>query len=280
MTELLGMKNLEKFMDNTVTIITAFVDIGRHAWEGYVNSRVIDSHIKRDVTTYFQRFERLTKLNNPIVCFIHSMYHDQIRAMRSDITLIAIDNILEENKELLLKIEKVQKNPHFVNYVTRPSVPEYWSPEYVFVTSRKAMFVNRAVQEGHVKTENVAWIDFGYARPDCFCPEGMTWKFETEGLIHMLCNTHTPIDALPIYEIVRTGEVFIQGCHVVAPKDKWQYMEDAFDVYLQSILNSGMSDDDQILFLMAYRGAPHLFKINYVNPNSYWFMIFKDFNNG
>jgi len=280
MTELRGELDWKKFMDNTVTIVTAFVDIGRHSWEGVVNNKPIDSHIKRDVDTYFHRFEKLCGLNNPIICFIHSMYHKRIRQIRSDITLIAIDNILEENKTLLTKIYNVQRNPHFINYVTRPSVPEYWSPEYVFVTSRKAMFVNRAIQEGHVNTENVAWIDFGYARPDCYCPQGLQWKFKTDGLIHMICNTTTPIDSLPIYEIVRTGEVFIQGCHVIGPKDKWQYMEDAFDVYLQSILNSGLSDDDQILFLMAYRGAPHLFKIHYVDSNSYWFMIFRDYNNG
>jgi protein YibB len=278
MIEQYGVKDWKKFMDNTVTIVTAFVDIGRDKWEGYINNAPIDNFIKRDVETYFSRFERLTKLKNPIICYIHSMYHDRIKAMRDDITLISIDNILDENMDRMRKIYNIQRNENFINYVTRPSVPEYWSPEYVLVTSKKAWFVNQAIQHNLVNTENVAWIDFGYARPETFCPENMEWKFNTDNKIHMICNTNIPIDSLPIFEIVRTGEVFIQGCHVIAPKDMWQYMEDSFETSISSLLNTGLTDDDQVLFLMAYRNSPDKFKIHYVDPNSYWFMIFRDFH--
>lgn len=265
-------------MSELVTIVTAFVDIGRERWEGQVNNAPIAGHIKRDVDTYFNRFERLTKLKNPIVVFIHSQYHERILAMRSDITVVAIDDILEKNKGLLATIDRVQRNPSFINFVTRPSVPEYWSPEYVLVTSHKAAFCNYAVKHGLVSTNTVAWIDFGYGRPDAPIQEGMAWKYNTDGLIHMVCNTFTPIDKLPIYEIVRTGEVYIQGCHVIAPADKWEYMDHFFDLSLTSLLNIGLSDDDQTLFLMAYRNRPEWFKIHYVHPDSYWFMIFRDFH--
>lgn len=260
-----------------VTIVTAFVDIGRDEWEGVINNVPIDAHIKRSVDTYFERFERLTKLNNPIICFTHSKYHDRILAMRDDITLVSIDNFFEENSTLLYQIYSIQQNPHFSNYVTRPSVPEYWSPGYVLVTSHKAAFCNYAVTNKLNTTDTVAWIDFGYCRPDTPITPGMTWKYKTDNLIHMVCNTTTPINKLPIYEIVRTGEVYIQGCHVIAPADKWRYMDEQFAVGLESLLNVGFTDDDQILFLMAYRNDPTQFKIHYVHPDSYWFMIFRDF---
>jgi len=265
-------------MSEVVTIVTGFVDINRGNWVGTVNGRPLDGFMQRDVETYLQRFERLTKVNNPIVCFIHSQYHERILKMRSDITLVAIDDILSDNIDLINRIKKVQQNEHFINYVTRPNVPEYWSPEYVLVTSYKSYFCNFAVKNNLNKTNTVAWIDFGYGRPETPIPDNFTWKYNTNGYIHLWCNTRTPIDKLPIYEIVRTGEVYIQGCHVVAPADKWEYMDKMFFESLNSLINIGMTDDDQTLFLMAYRQCPEIFDIHYVDPNSFWFMIFRDFH--
>lgn len=262
----------------TVTIVTAFVDIGRDRWEGVVNNARIDGHIKRNVDTYMQRFERLTKLDNPIVCFTESKHFDRIKAMRADIKLVSIDSLISDNLSLVDKTIEVQKNPTFVKFVTRPSVPEYWSEKYVLVTSKKASFVNYAVDNDMVSTDTVAWIDFGYCRDDTYCPPGMQWKYQTDGLVHMFCNSFIDINQMPIFEVVRTGEVFIQGCHVIAPKNRWQYMEQQFDKALDCLLSCGLSDDDQTLFLMAYRNDPSQFKINYVHPDSYWFMIFKDHN--
>lgn len=263
-------------MDNTVTIVTAFVDIGRGNWSGNVNGESVD-WIRRDNDTYFQRFERLTKLKNPIIVYTHSMYHERIKAMRNDITCIAIDRFYSNNEELLTLIEQIQKSVYFVNFVNKPSVPEYFSPGYVLVTSRKCWFVNDAIEQGLVKTNTVAWIDFGYCREDTHCPPGMEWKFNTEDKMHMWCNNKTPIDAMPIFEVVKTGEVFIQGCHVIGPKHHWKYMQQAFDTALINLLNVGFTDDDQTLFLFAYRNNREIFKIHYVEPDSYWFMIFRDY---
>lgn len=276
MTVQSGKMNWKESMAETVTIVTAFVDIGRENWTGVVNGKQIEGHIPRDVETYFKRFERLTKLKNPIVVFTHSMYHERIKAMRDDIVCLEINDILSINTELLNAIGSIQRNPHFVNFVTRPNVPEYFSPEYVLVTSRKAWFVQSAIDRKYVKTNTVAWIDFGYCRDDTYCPPGMEWKFETNGKMHMWCNSLTDINELPIFEVVRTGEVFIQGCHVVGPKHIWEYMSDSFDDSFFYLLNIGLTDDDQTLFLMAYRTDRELFDIHYVHPNSYWFMIFRD----
>lgn len=278
MIEHRGVEKLKQSISETVTIVTAFVDIGRDSWEGVVNGARIDGFIKRDVDTYFQRFERLTKLNNPIVCYIHSMYHQRIKSLRSDITVVAIDDILTTNREYLDRIEAIQTNPTFIKFVTRPSVPEYFSPGYVLVTSRKAQFCNHAITNGLTKTNTVAWIDFGYGRPETPIPIGLEWKFNTDDKINLVCNSKTPIMELPIFEIIRSGEVYIQGCHVIAPAHQWKYLETSFNNSLNSMLNIGVTDDDQTLFLMAYRDAPELFKIHYVDPNSFWFMIFRDFH--
>lgn len=279
MTERILNQHWKKYMADTVTIVTAFVDIGRNNWTGVVNGKQIEGHIPRDVETYFKRFERLTKLKNPIIVYTHSMYHERILAMRNDIKCVAIDDFLSANEELLFAIKNIQTNPHFINFVTRPNVPEYFSPEYVLVTSRKSWFVYNALELGLIKaSDTAAWIDFGYCRDDTYCPEGMEWKFNTNGKMHMWCNSLINIDEMPIFEVIRTGEVFIQGCHVIGPAHLWSYMAEEFDNNLLDILNIGLTDDDQTLFLMAYRNQREIFDIHYVHPNSYWFMIFKDFH--
>ena len=94
-------------MSEIVTIVTGFVDINRGNWVGTVNGKPLDGFMQWDVETYLQRFERLTKVNNPIICFIHSQYHERILAMRPDITLVAIDDILSDNQELLNRIKTI-----------------------------------------------------------------------------------------------------------------------------------------------------------------------------
>jgi len=259
-----------------VTIVTAFVDIGRGHWEGVKNNQLIPPYIKRDTDTYFERFERLTKLKNPIVCFTESKNFDRIKAMREDIVLIGIDTIFEDHAHLISKIDQVHQDPHFIKFVTNPSAPEYWSSKYVAINLFKSHFVNYAIEQQLTPTDTCAWIDFGYCRPEVFCPPGMEWKFDTEDKINLFCmNPYT--HNKPIFEIVRTGEVYMQGCHIVAPKKLWSTLKQLVNDNLSLLFGVGLIDDDQTLLLMSYRTAPELFKLNPADPNN-WFVIFKDYH--
>lgn len=260
-------------MKDNVTIVTAFVDIGRGHWEGVKNNRAIPPYIKRDTETYFKRFERLTKLKNPIVCFTESKFFDRIKAMRDDIELIAIDTLFEDHKHLIDSIDTIQQDPVFIQFVKNPASPEYWSPQYVAINFMKSHFVDYAVSQGWCKTGTAAWIDFGYCRDEVYCPEGREWQFDTEGKINLFCMnqyTHTK----PIFDIVRTGEVYMQGCHIVAPNTEWKKLKQLVNDSLSNLFNIGLVDDDQTLLLMAYRAAPELFKLVPADPDN-WFTIFE-----
>jgi protein YibB len=260
-------------MKDNVTIVTAFVDIGRGHWEGVKNNRAIPPYIKRDTETYFNRFERLTKLKNPIVCFTESKFFDRIKAMREDIELIAIDTVFEDHKHLINAIDTIQQDPVFIQFVNNPSSPEYWSPQYVAINFMKSHFVDYAVSQGWCKTGTAAWIDFGYVRDEVYCPEGKTWQFDTEGKINLFCMnqyTHTK----PIFDIVRTGEVYMQGCHIVAPNTEWKVLKQLVNDSLSNLFNIGLVDDDQTLLLMAYRSAPEMFKL-IPSDSNIWFTAFE-----
>lgn len=254
-------------------IVTAFVDIGRGEWEGVKNNQLIPPYIKRDTDTYFKRFERLTKLKNKIIVFTEEKFFERVHAMRDDIEIIGIDSIWDDHQHLLTKIEQVQLQPEFIRFVTKPSSPEYWSPKYVAINFMKSHFVNYAVEQELIDTSSAAWIDFGYCRDEVYCPEGKYWEFDTEGKINLFCQnpyTHN----LPIFEIVRTGEVYMQGCHIVAPKNHWQYLKQMVNDNLSTLFNVGLVDDDQTLLLMAYRSAPEMFNLVPSDPNN-WFTIFE-----
>jgi protein YibB len=263
-------------MSELVTIVTAFVDIGRDKWEGLKNNQLIPSYIKRDKSTYFERFERLAKVKNPMVVFAKSEDFERLKNIRQDISLVAIDTVFEDHAHLLNKINQVQQDPNFIKFVTNPSAPEYWSPEYVAINLMKSFFVTYAIEQKLSDTANWAWIDFGYVRDDTFCPPGLEWKFSTDGKINIFCiNPFT--HSKPIFEIIRTGEVYIQGCHIVAPRNQWSTLKGLVSQNLSTLFNVGLIDDDQTLLLMAYRSLPELFKLNNVDPSD-WFVIFKNFN--
>lgn len=270
-------------MSDPVTIVTAFVDIGRGHWEGVKNNQLIPPYIKRDTNTYFERFERLTHLGNHIVCFTESKNFSTIDGMRKnnpsrDITLISIDTLFEDHHHLVKKIEHVQQDPVFIKFVTNPASPEYWSPQYVAINMMKSHFCSYAAEKNLSNTGTSAWVDFGYVRDDVFCPPGMLWKFNTQDKINIFCNnpfTHNK----PIFDVIRTGEVFIQGCHIVAPDKKWKVLSNMVNESLVTMFEMGLVDDDQTALLMSYRKYTDQFIINKGNPEN-WFTIFKDYHHG
>lgn len=263
-------------MNNTVTIVTAFVDIGRDKWEGVKNGHPIPPYIKRDKDTYFKRFERLAKLKNPIVVFAQSKDFDRLKSIREDLTLVAIDTVFEDHDYLLSKIKQVQTDPTFISFVTNPSAPEYWSAEYVAINLMKSFFVTYAIEQNLSGASQWAWIDFGYVRDDTYCPEGMEWKFNSDGKVNLFV-INPFLFAKPIFDVVRTGEVFVQGCHIVAPRNQWVNLKNLVIQNLTNLFNVGLIDDDQTLLLMSYRMNPDLFNINKVDQRD-WFVIFKEFN--
>lgn len=266
-------------MDNTVTIVTAFLDIGRGEWAGDRNNFTLPSWFKRSNEVYFERFERLTKLKNPIVVFTENRFFEKIHSYREDIITISIDNLLASNKELIEKIKNIQNNPNFINHIKEPFCPEYWCPEYVVINFLKSHFISDAILFDTIKTKNSAWIDFGYARENTYCPIGMNWKFNTDDKINIFYINE--LNDEPLIETIRSGRVYFQGCHIVAPNEKWIILKNLMDENMNNLINSNLIDDDQTLLLMSYRSKPDLFKLNYIdtkNGSGDWFVIFKNFN--
>lgn len=250
-----------------ITIVTAFFDLGRENWEGF----------ERSSELYIDRFRHLTKLENDIIVYTSPDLVEKIKSVSPKIKVVSYD-FLGETKELRDRVGAVQNSTDWVNRVA-PHLhknPEYWSAEYVSAMSLKAFFVAKAIETGLVNTELVAWIDFGYCRDQQTIPS-TTWNYEFEpDKIHLLIMREIEPDR-PISDIIYSGDVYVQGCQIIAGKAMWQWLSDNIQSKLERLITNNLVDDDQGLMLMSYLDSPDKFSLKF-NSSPDWFIIFKEYN--
>ena len=169
-------------------------------------------------------------------------------------------------------------DPYYQSLPTEPGCPEYWNAKYVFLNMLKSHLVADAVYCGHVTSEQVAWIDFGYCRDINVLPKSRIWNYDFGDKINFF--NIRQFDNRSIIDIMRSNSVYIQGCHIVAPRDYWEELDSYVYESFDSMIDCGIIDDDQTMLLMAYRNYPWHFNVNFIDTNEDgWFVIFKKFNN-
>lgn len=265
-------------MRKDVVIVTAFQDIGRDDWVGVKNGQLIPSYIKRDKSVYIERFERLAKLNNKIILFCEEeLYY--LAEKHPNVTVHPFKPSINYH-ELLVKIGDVQKRKEFIEFVVNKASPEYWSADYVLINAIKTAFIKEAIYHGSLQlTDTAAWFDFGYCRKDEDAPIGKTLKFDHKGKINVFSNGPLDEDSLihkPIFDIIRTGEVLIQGSHIIGPADALVTLGNIIHIQMNKLLNIGLIDDDQTLLLMSIRHNKQEFIIN-ENSTTDWFNIIRSY---
>jgi protein YibB len=263
-----------------ISIVTAFFDIGRENWG--VNNKINMRH-KRNVDDYLSYFSNLSKIKNQLIIFIDENLAKQVLDMRlnnnlGDQTIILTKkDFFKEDKILKLK-ERVQSimNKEFQEYVWIPTAPEYNNPEYILINAFKSFFVCYAIEQKIIASPQAAWIDFGYCRDNLRFEVTTKWRFNAKNkmnLFHIL-----PIDNEPIYKIIKQGDVYFQGGHLIGNLDNWYFFQSEIDKSFSSLIDCDFIDDDQTLILMAYRRNPNSYHIHPVDSKD-WFIIFKHFNN-
>jgi protein YibB len=273
-------------MDDKVKIVTAFVDLDRENWVGVKNGKTIPSYIKRSVDEYLERFNRLTLLNNEIFVYVESSFKQRLLDYIGDkpnVTVLEIDEHLKSTESLEKKIEKIQKSPYFIDMLSNPSSPEYWNPKYVIINFLKTFLIHRTIDQKliDINDRSVAWIDFGYAREDDQAPAGKTFRFETDMFINVFSNGELNdkrkeiLETEPIINIVRSGMVLLQGCHIIAPANTWHFLWQANLKNLLALIDIGLVDDDQTFLLMSCRMYAKIFRVMEGDGDN-WFKIIKD----
>jgi len=263
-------------MKSNVSIVTAFFDIGRGNWEGYYS---------RNNNQYLYYFSYLAQMDIELIIYTESKFKNKIEEIRNsfghlDKTKIVIWDTLFENccQDKIEKIQSIMDDEEYKKLPVEPGCPEYWNPKYVLLNAFKSKFVNDAIQNEYVTNEQVAWIDFGYCRDIDTISKSRIWNYDFPHKINVF-NIKS-FDNKPVFDIMKTNTVYIQGCHIVAPKEYWKFLEEGVDKSMESMIDCGIIDDDQTMLLMAYRKNPSLFETHYIDTSENgWFVIFKKFNN-
>lgn len=269
--------------NSTVSIVTAFFDIGRGNLPKEKNGRTVPAYQERSTDTYFTYFNNLAKIDNHITVYTTEDLKDKVLELRdkygklSKTKVVCLDSFLPSKyahyKE---RIEGVMKSSSFISKIENPELIEYWNSDYVLVNALKSYYVNDAIQNGSASGDIVAWIDFGYCRSTETIPFSNEWNYPFDAnKIHFFLNKE--IDLLRnIEDIIATGDVYVQGCHIVAGSHLWKDLLNLMILNLDTLLEQNLVDDDQTLLLMSYTRSPDLFVLRKNSPTD-WFRIFKDY---
>jgi len=265
-----------------VTIVSAFFDIGRGKWGGKIGNHAIPGWLVRSNETYLDRFTDLAPLQNQMIIFTQAAFAEAIFEIRrshnlDDLTSVVVcdelfgpTGLLADRVDLLRSRMRVELH----NFVLDAGCPEYWNADYVMLNALKSVFVCTAIRLKLIGCSQAAWVDFGYCRDNHRFEPGGAWLFDCGDRMNLF-YIRAP-DERPIFDIVRTGDVYFQGCHIVGPVGYWPRFSELIDEAIVSLLKCGLVDDDQTALLMAYRRTPGLFRIHAVDPSD-WFVLFRNF---
>ena len=258
---------------NNITIVTAFYDIGRETWSSY----------SRTNEEYFSCFKLLCQLKNKIIVFTQSKFQKEfeyiISTIKDDLIVFYDDDIIAD-VNYINKISEVQKSSEYLNNILTPNCPEYWNPYYVYVNFLKSKFCLEAIKRVPEIDNTISWIDFGYVKKQEQIPESKLWNYQFNDKINFWSIKDIPQE-INLIHTIKTNTVYIQGCHIVASKDKWYVLNQLMIEQLNYLLTNNLIDDDQTLMLMSYASKPEEFKIYNENINYKdlgWFFIFQYYN--
>ncbi|AWL28095.1 hypothetical protein DJ533_05605 [Acinetobacter defluvii] len=263
----------------SITIITAFFDIGRGGWS------VENGHpcyLQRSNDKYFKYFSNLAQLENDMVVFTSRDYVDQIKEIRGNKPTTIIDICLDDNFfNIKQQISKIQNSEAFRENIGTEQLqnPEYWSPEYVLVTNLKSYFVNQAIQKGLIHGDLAAWVDFGYCRNLKTLSKIKKWNFTfSKHKVHFFSIKKTfELTAENVQHAIFNNQAFIIGGVIVAAPEKWIDFFKLVYTCQKQMLAQNVVDDDQGVYLQALLEQPDLFEIHYLGEDQ-WFDVFKRYD--
>lgn len=262
----------------SITIITAFFDIGRGSWS------VENGHpcyLERSTEKYFKYFSNLAHLENHMVIFTSTDYVAKIKAIRKDKPTTIIDICLDKKFYACKQaIEDIQKSENFKKNIGAEQLknPEYWSAEYVLVTNLKSYFVKKAIKEGFVNSSLAAWVDFGYCRNLKTLNKIKAWNFSfsLEKVHFFSIKKVFDINQENVNYAIFNNQAFIIGGVIVAAPEKWLAFSNLVYQCQIDMLNQHIVDDDQGIYLTTLLKEPELFEIHYLGEDQ-WFDVFKLF---
>lgn len=256
-----------------ITLVTAYFDIGRDKWKGF----------ERGNNKYINFFKFWARIRNKLIIYTSPHFVDEIQEIRKSFGLedktkiISIDDFTNFDKDLYARIVKSMNNEISLLFHKEPHRPEAWNADYNYIMMLKTYCILDAINKNYANGL-IAWMDFGYNHggEDGLINEkdfDFLWQYDFSPKIHLF--TEQPIDTeRPIFDIVRSMDVYIRGNMMIAPDFLWKKFHTLSVTSMISLTRCGLCDDDQTISLMAYYEQPELFELHNVN---FWYSGLKNF---
>ena len=256
---------------NEITIVTAFFDIGRKEFALY----------PRTNNEYLEYFEKWARMKNNLIVYTEKKMVEPVKKIRKKFGLlektkvIEIENVKTIEPEIYKRMVEVSKNEYFLNFRFIKNATSN-NAYYDYIMLLKYWFLQDAVQYVDKKCQMMAWLDFGFNHGGKlytnFEEFAFNWKTElSTKKIHMFCLKE--IEDKPIFHTVQYLTDNLMGAPIISPvalcEELWYLVRRA----INSLLDVGFIDDDQLLLTMAYRINPELFELHI----SDWFLPLKEY---
>lgn len=257
--------------DYKITLVTAFFPINRERWKGF----------ERSNKKYLDYFKFWARIKNDLIIYTDKKSSEYIKKVRDDFgrkntKVIVIDDWTKIDEELYQSNKNALHNKLSIDFRLKPNNPESWNSDYNFMMILKEWCIMDAVKKQYAKGM-IAWIDFGfnhggeyYTNSEEFDYE---WQYNFSNKIHLF--TVNTLDDLPIFEICRRMNTYIQGDMVVAPANLWIELWNLVRENMIALNKVGLSDDDQTLLQMSYLQKKEIFELH----TSKWFSELNDYGN-
>ncbi|MCR8676797.1 protein YibB [Campylobacter sp. S4:11] len=242
-------------MQNEITIVTAFYNIGRTT---------------RGNDQYLSYFDFWSGLKNYVVIYTTEDMKELILEKRKQHhlegkTTIIVKELNEFDFQTLNKIKETFKNYNQALHRKNPNNIECISPLYCYLMYLKPFFICDAIERGIV-SENIMWLDFGFNHGDSFFINKDQFRFlleKQENIINDKINFFSIKDqeANTIPEIYYNMEPFLIGGLIYGSNRAWSSFKKNLYECMQCFLSFNIVDDDQIMFLWCTRNYPQNYNI-------------------
>jgi protein YibB len=268
-------------MNNDISIVTFFFDMGRGDW---TPNKGFPHYLHRTVDTYFERFSYMAQLNNEMIIYTHPNFVDRVADLRKGkehiTTIIPFDYLSQFHGEKK-KIFDIQRSTEFQKKIN-PSQqinPEYWNSNYVHLMYMKSFFVKYALEDNLITNDYVAQIDFGYCRTQDKIPPSKKWSYNFGEDKFQLFGYRPYPEGQPIEQVIFNNMVYILGAKQVGHKNLWPEVNRLIVKSMNELQAKNLIDDDQTLWLMSMLKKPEMFNLNIIPDHQLGHDSFVLFNN-
>lgn len=288
------ISNLNSTADKSITIVTAFFDIGRGNWSA---EKGHPAFLQRKNETYLSYFKNLAKLDNEMVVFTSEDLAPLIKQIRGEkTTYIVTMNLETKFANCLSAIRKILDDEVFKNKIAdkHKQNPEYWSEKYVLINNLKTYFVNKSIQSFNLKNDLIAWVDFGYCRDKSTLKNISNWYYPFDNhqlhfftlrrpkIFSLFKNPRFPYKKHQVINAILTNKAYIIGGVLVGNKQVWSGFFELIKTTQRQIMNQSLIDDDQGIYLMCNHIQPSLCKLHYLGKTKEgkynWFGVMQKFH--